>query len=43
MLLDLVLWSLMIVLAPLALSLGWQSIAAIAPGLASSFRVIRRK
>ena len=38
MLLDLVLWSFMIVLAPLALSLAWQQTAAIVQDLASSLR-----
>jgi hypothetical protein len=38
MLLDLVLWSFMIVIAPLALSLAWQQTAAIVQGLASTLR-----
>ena len=36
MLLDLVFWSFMMVLAPLALSLAWRQTAAIVQGLAST-------
>ena len=38
MLLDLVLWSFIIVLVPLALGLAWQQTAAVVQGLASTLR-----
>ena len=42
MLLDLVLWSWIIVLAPLALGLAWRWIAGSVTGVATTYRVLRR-